>query len=528
MKKSVRPLIILAFIITVSFIALLVYRPEVFFRTHQAAERKQSRVVIPRYEGTEQNEEDTTGRDFIAFEDSMDAKIALGEGELLVSVLTQDFDGDLQDEQIIAYRNFSMSEGPVYLSYVVFDRQIRGYKRVWEAPTVVTRPGTISLYSQDVTGDRSVCVILTGMNSSEARTMTIFKKTEVNGGEAPFNKIAEIEIDGSIQIQEEERTQAYRMGLTRGKSFTIAAFGRDTESSNILDQIEVTYTYNPDAERFEQSRFARIPGSQIEQRRVRELLSGGAREFESFITGLWYYVSPQGTMDSRQYIYFDPPNKELIFYGDEVQQVFIWQNSSTTRYGMYISSQNISVTTLRRSIDIELESLSSIRVKVFEDVRLKIGINNSWDGSYRKAGSHREGDRRENAAPRVNRVSSPAIDAFDENAPESLVSYLDAAYDGFIGKLVFYKNGEYKLHSGDAIHSGNYAFFTLDNQLLLELRPGTISGLSRETYLVEYENGKSAPPAPWEALTLLRVRLSTQGFQEVHEAAISLSLVTES
>jgi hypothetical protein len=359
------------------------------------------------------------------------------------------------------------------------------------------------------------------MNSSDERTMTIFKKTKESGGSGPFSKIAEIEIDGSIQIQETERSQAYQMGFAGGRSFAIAAYGRDTGSDNILDQIEITYSYNPDTGLFEQSRFNRIPGSQIEQRRVRELLAGGSAEFEDFISGLWYYVSPQGTMDSRQYIYFDPQNRELIFYGDELQQVFNWQNSNATRYGIYISSQNISVTNLRRSVDIELESLGSIRVKVFEDVRLKIGVNNSWDGSYRKAETRHGGDGRGNADAGGGRAAARAPGG---NAPAPLVSYFDAAYDGLIGKFVFLKNGEYELRSGGAARRGNYAFFTLDSRILLELRPGTITGLSRETYLVEYESGGQPPAAPWKALTLVRVRLSTQGFQEVHEAAISLSL----
>ncbi|MDR2785649.1 MAG: pallilysin-related adhesin [Treponema sp.] len=527
MKKAVRPLLILAFLVTLSLIAVLVYRPAIFFRTQKTVEQKQSRVIIPRFEDAGQGEEESAERELAAFEDSMNAKIALNTGELLASVLTQDFDGDLLDEQILAYRNLSRPDSPIFLSYVIFDHQINGYKRIWETPTVVTRPGTISLYTQDITGDRGVCLILAGMNSNEDRTMTIFRKNAESEKE-PFLKIAEIEIDGSIQIQETERSQAYRMGLTSGKSFTIAAYGRDTKSDNILDQIEIIYSYNPTTGRFEQSHFTRIPGSQIEQRRVRELLSGGSRKFEEFISGLWYYVGPQGTLDTRQYIYFDPQNRELIFYSDEIQQVFTWQNSSATRYGIYISSQNISVTNLRRSIDIELESLSSIRVKVFEDVRLKIGVSDSWHGSYRKAESRHGGNGRGSALPEAGGRSAIAADISDENEPESPVSYLDAAYDGIIGKLVFLKSGEYELYSGSAFRRGNYAFFTLDNRMLLELRPGTITGLSRETYLVEPENGETSRAIPWKTLTLVRVRLSTQGFQEVHEAAISLSLVTES
>jgi hypothetical protein len=161
-------------------------------------------------------------------------------------------------------------------------------------------------------------------------------------------------------------------------------------------------------------------------------------------------------------------------------------------------------------------------------VRLKIGVSDSWQGSYRKADVRPGGDGRGNTASGAGRLSVTAADASDENGPGPPGSYLDAAYDGIIGKLVFLKNGEYELYSGNASRRGNYAFFTLENRMLLELRPGTITGLSRETYLVETENGESSAAAPWKALTLVRVRLSTQGFQEVHEAAISLSLVTES
>jgi hypothetical protein len=292
------------------------------------------------------------------------------------------------------------------------------------------------------------------------------------------------------------------MGLTNGQSYTIAAYGRDYESSNILDQVEITYSYNTTNGLYEQTSLARLPGSQVEQRRVRELLNGAPGEFESFITGLWYYVSPQGTLDSRQYIYFDPGSRELIFYGDEIQQVFTWQNSSPTRYGLYVSSQNISVTTLRRFLDIELESLESIRVKVFEDVRLKIGVSAPWDGSYRRA---------------ENAERNPAL------AGESRVlPHFNAAYDGSIGRMVFSSDGNYTLSTAGVVQQrGKYAFFKLDSQELLELRPQ--NGNSHETYRVEHGAGQEEGLP--ENLTLVRIRLGTRGVQELHEADISLALI---
>ncbi|MDR0759042.1 MAG: pallilysin-related adhesin [Treponema sp.] len=498
------------FALTALVIGLLFFAPErIFKRSERLSGRpsKQTRIVIPQ----NQFQSDAYDEDYLAeklaYADSRNAKAALDEGETIVSVLTQDFDGDLQDEQIIAYRNLVESGSPIYITYIRYDDLAGGYKRIWNSPTIITMPGTVSLYTQDLLGDRSVSVIITGMNAAGEHTLTALRKNEApeqdaaGNGSAPFTKIAEIHIDGSIAIQETERTQAYQRGLAKGQSFTIAAYGRDTDSPNILDQIEITYGYNPAAAFYEQSKITRMPGTQIERRRVRNLLNGNPEVFERFINGLWYYAGSDGTPDNRQYIYFDLPNRELIFYGDESQQVFTWLNSSSTRYGIYVASQNIAVTTLRRSLNIELESLDSIRIKVSEDVRLKLSVTDSLDGSYRKAGSTMAG-------------------LSDE--VRSVVPYLDASFDGSIGKLVFDKDGFYELYTQGTVCKGKYAFFALDEHELLELRPGGITGLARETYLVSWQIPESSSGSS-KSLTLIRVRLGAGGIQEVHEAAISLA-----
>ncbi|MDR1948482.1 MAG: pallilysin-related adhesin [Spirochaetaceae bacterium] len=514
-NRSLRLITILIFLFTAGLIVILLFLPADFFHP-QGKVQRQTRIVIPHELPDGGIYESSAER--LAYEDGQNAKIALNDGELLVTVLTQDYDGDQQDEQIIAYRNLPEPESPIYITYVDYDNRTGGYKRVWTIATIATRPGTISLHTKDMIGDRSICVLLSGMNGAGEHTLTVFKKNEASppasSGEEPaenplFTKIAELRIDGSITVQEEERTQAYQMGLSGGQSFAIAAYGRDYDSSNIMDQVELTYRYDPALNRYEQRKITRLPGSQIEQRRVQELLSGNPREFEAFIEGLWYYVSPQGTLDNRQYIYFDPSGRELIFYGEETQQVFVWQNSSATRYGLYISCQNISVTTLRRFMDIELESLESIRIKVFEDVRLKIGVSASWDGSYKKAGMF------------TNNRAAPVPDPVDP--------YLDALYDGSIGKLRFFKDGAYELQTEGGVKRGNYVFFRLDERELLELRPENSGGLTRETYLVESPppgEGSGPPAALRQTLILTRIRLGVKGIQETHEAAISLALLS--
>jgi hypothetical protein len=216
-------------------------------------------------------------------------------------------------------------------------------------------------------------------------------------------------------------------------------------------------------------------------------------------------VDPEGTVDSRQYIYFDPSSRELVFFGDEAQQVFTWQNSSSTRYGIYISCRNISVTTLRRFLDIELESLDSIRVKVFEDVRLKLGVNNSWDGSYRRAGTAEKGE-----------IRTAGYDGI----------YIDALYDSSMGKVRFFQDGAYELGSG-AVQKGRYVFFTAGGHSLLELRPlETLEtgARRRELFRIEYPAGQGDREKAAESLTLFRVRLGATGVSPLPEPGIPLTL----
>jgi hypothetical protein len=320
-------------------------------------------------------------------------------------------------------------------------------------------------------------------------------------------------MDGSIAIQESERPLAYRQGIARGQPFSIIAQRRDNESSNMLDRIEITFTYNNVKGTYEESNIIRMPGSQIEQQRLREILNGKPKIFEEFINDLWYHVSPEGTIDKSQFLYFDPENREIIFFGDATQQIFVWNNSTSTRFGLYISSYNVSISTMRRFLDIEMVSMDSLRIRVVEDVRLKIDVSMPWDGLYNRAGTAVK------SATEVKKVNP----------------YMDAAYDSSMGKLLFSGNGEYELISGDSVTKGRYAFFRASGNELLELRPEQ-NGTSRN---VTFKSGDSEDRLVYRLsslhpgeneniyqtnnLILSRVLLVPSGIRELYEGQIVLT-----
>jgi hypothetical protein len=481
------PIIFIGTVIVI--VCLLLFHDQLF--SSSPATIRQTKVIVPRNnEGINQNDLDTTAEQ-LAYNDIAFSKIALAEDEQLYAILTQDLDGDSSDEQVIAFQKKSETDGVIYLTYIDFDETLGLYKRIWSIPTIVTKGKTIQLYTKDMIGDHSNCLLLFGLNDSGEQTLTVFKKAN------PLKKIGEFKVDGSISIKEAERSQAYQLGLSKGDSFTISTYSRDYESTNILDQIEVIYGYDSGTDQYERIGTARIRGSQIEQRQIRELLNGTPAKFEQFLAGVWYYANAKDGL--KQYIYFDPDKREIIFYTDDTQEVYSWQNSNTTRYGIYIISQNISVTTLRRLIDISLESHDSIVVRIFEDVNLKIGVSDHWDGSYRKFS---------------------VTEQKNENSSGFTTPLIDAMYESSLGTFVFSSNGNFEQNNGTLIYHGKYTFLTVDGIELLELQYNDRGNISREVY--QLKRGEKDT-----TLYLTRVRIGTKGIVSLNEEPLSLHKISQ-
>lgn len=480
-----------------------------------------AKTIIPRSEADGAGGESSAEvSERLAFEDASLAKISLGPDEIPVTVLNVDADGDAADEQFIAVKENAGGSEAISLIYVDFDEATGGYRRVWSGETGATRSRTFTLFAKDLVGDRSICIVASGMNDDGEQTLTAFRITKgssgtgsgegnasAQGGGVHFDVIAAFKADGSISIQESPRSEAYQLGIARGASFPVAAYERDQGSSNMLDQIETTYRFDDITGRYERAGTARIPGAQIEQRRVRELLDGTGARFEEFLDGLWYAPTssvPGDDTGSPRYVLFDVTRREIIFYVGDVQEVFTWPNSSPTRYGLYVSAQNVSVATLKRVIDIELEGTDSIRLRTFEDVRLKIGISGRWDGSYRKLASDR-------AAPDAEtpeaRPGAPLAGTWTSDP---------SAQSGAGLRMVLRKDGSFESSMGSERSRGRYAMFMQDTLEILELRPE--SG-NRSTFSVVRSSADGTT-----TLSLREVRLGVRGAEQSGEEEIKLYL----
>jgi hypothetical protein len=379
---------ILAFLLCAGGITAYALRPAV---QAEPEEGYRMRLVVPSVSETNGHGRQESAGTQLA--DNYILKAPMKPGELVVSVLNWDFsaNGEGMEDQVVAFRRTPAQdqENPICIAFFSFSESDSQYVRLWDLPTAATVPGTVSLSAIDLLGDRSRTIVLTGMNDSGEHTLSAFSKQPDSDKEQPFEMIADIRMDGSVAVQEVQRTQSYQYGSLQETPFSILATGYDPGSENLLDRLELTYVYDQASGVYTVGGSRHVPGAQIQQNRVREVLSGAPGVFENFLGDLWYHVTEQGTIDRDQFIFFDTAMREITFVGEGNQQVFSWQQSSTTRQGIFIVSQNSMVMTMRRSVSVTLESMDSVYVTVTDERRHRMDIPESWNGTYRRAADRR-------------------------------------------------------------------------------------------------------------------------------------------
>jgi len=139
--------------------------------------------------------------------------------------------------------------------------------------------------------------------------------------------------------------------------------------------------------------------------------------------------------------------------------------------------------------------MDRVKLRVTEDVRLKITISTTWDGSYRRA----------SASTAAN------------NGVQQVVEAVDALYDSSWGRLQFNSTGEYTITQGGNARKGRYVFFKVEGNELLEMRPDDPSESNvRMVYKIDNVAG---------VRILSRVRLGTNGIQDLLEPPITLTKI---
>ncbi len=295
---------------------------------------------------------------------AIQANIPLDPDEQLIEVVNINLDLDSHDEQILILKKKGEATALIKIAVVDFDTIRSRYLRSWESLTNATNIRTFNITLKDVVGDHNLEIICRGINNIGRLSLDIFRKTPSPSGMGLyFAPICQIVADGSIEIEEIERSEGYQLGQKNGPSFPIFAYVKDIESENILDLVKHSYYWQYKKNKYILTSKENIPGEAVEEKQLAELFdSKSVESFEEYLAGPWY-LSGTENGQNEELILFNPAERSISIFSGDVQEIYIWKDS--LRYltnRLLIYTENESINTLKKRIDVEAKTINNIEV----------------------------------------------------------------------------------------------------------------------------------------------------------------------
>ena len=316
--------------------------------------------------------------------------VPLYSGETLISTLTIDINSDGYDDEVIIVRKSSSQN--LWVVAALMDSESGFYERLDPIETQFTRTRTFSYMGMDVTGEHRNALVYQGFADDGNYVMKIYQCTEKNGENYMVN-IGDFSCDGTVFIQQTERSESYALAMSKGESFSVWVYKSDkSEDADKKDdnakkavtqnQIQQEYKWNPSSRQYELAREIKVNAGKLAATELSRIQDGTIETFAAFLDGLWYKTS---NSDGKiRYMYFNYEEKEVIQFYKDIQEVYEWEDSKLRHNGIYITAINADIMNLHRRFDITLVNLDEIKITLRDDINLVINENTRWDEKKKK------------------------------------------------------------------------------------------------------------------------------------------------
>lgn len=423
-------------------------------------------------------------------------KVPLDDSEKLIRVINANLDLDTNDEQILVLRQKEDPQALLKIAVIDYDPIRASYSRTWESLTNATNFRLLDISLKDVVGDHNLEIVCRGMNDGGELTLDLFRKTpSPTGLGLYFTEILRIVADGSIEIDEVERSEGYRLGQKNGPSFVIYSYSRDAESENILDKVKRTYYWQYQQNRYVLTSQEQLPGAVIEETQLEELFSDPSVEaFETFLAGPWYLA---GTDGREEILLFLPGERRISVYSGDVQEVYNWQASFRSLSNrLLVFGANESIESIVRRFNIEVISLNTIDVSILG--------SEQWDRSFGRYFKLNEELQRDLLSKDQTRVDADKIQ-------------LNGLFQSGAGIEIIFEHPYFTWIEEGRDFSGGFTVIHL-NQDILYLQGMDDNGLPTDTatYIMEYSE-KQEGTYLYRTMSLVPGKLSVHGVSPTSE-----------
>lgn len=432
-----------------------------------------AKIVTPKTSGVSENEVEVNEK--VLEGEKLDTFVPLLSTETLINTISFDFDNDSYDDEIIVVRK----AGSDYLWIVpgIYNPNNKTYERLAEISTKIVKTRTFSYSGLDLIGDHRNELVFNGTDEQGNYIMQIFL-CEKTKGVNELEKIGDFVSNGTIFIQQVERSDSYELSLSTGESFSIWVYKSEvkdgqqekTSANEGSNQIQQEYRWNAAQKQYVLSHEITETARRIAAKELSRIQDGTVDTFAAFLNGLWYKTD--NTESNIRYIFFNYSDKEIIFLFSDTQEVYEWEESKIRHDGIYITTVNSSISNLHRRFDILLTSIDEIKVTVRDDVNMDIREKTLWDGQYKK----------------MNQLSD-----FSENKAETqlknIVSEVErgpewVSADKFTS--LSFNDDVYTIKSQDYEENGLYSFMYIGDYNVVELKSNKDSSILNNYYSVSF------------------------------------------
>ncbi|QTQ14749.1 pallilysin-related adhesin [Treponema parvum] len=357
----------------------------IFFIIYGSASSKNSappqpKIVTP-FTGTARSEA-AENNPLASSDGGLTSFIPLNSDETLVSILTLDIDNDMRDDQINLVQK--LTKPYLYLLIGLYNPGTGAYERTAELETPITQIHSFSYACIDVLGDHRPVLVYQGVTDDGISVLQIYRIRKGRNRVAVLENIGDFRSDGSIFVQQQPRDQAYELSQVNAAPFPIIVYGSDPESAGDgHEQFQIKYEWKAQQNKFVQTERIRLSDSRIAANELAKIRDGTVKTFANYLKGVWYKTSDDGK--GIRYLFFDPENSEIILQHNDTEEVYTWFESYLSSSGIYLSTENLSISSLHRRYYITLVAADEIRLRIQEDLGMTINEINLWDGNYKKA-----------------------------------------------------------------------------------------------------------------------------------------------
>ena len=345
-----------------------------------------ARIVTPKSSASANSENETSPSSIES--EKYETFVPLYSGETLISTLTIDINNDGYDDEVIIVRKASSPN--LWIVAALIDSDSGFYERLEPIETQFTRTRTFSYMGMDVTGEHKNALVYQGLADDGNYIMKIYLCAEQRGI-SYLRNIGDFSCDGTVFIQQTERSESYALAMSKGESFSVWVYKSDTpqtsegdnsKSSVGQNQIQQEYKWNPGSQKYELAREINVTAGRLAATELSRIQDGTVETFADFLEGLWYKTS--NTDGNIRYMYFNYADNEIIQLYKDIQEVYEWEDSKLRHNGIYLTAVNADIMNLHRRFDIALVNTDEIKITLRDDINLIISENTQWDGNYKK------------------------------------------------------------------------------------------------------------------------------------------------